>query len=139
MHVCCGIIACCGIVPCACVCRAIEFNKPIIIIAETDSRFFQWDYENWKNDFTQGFTQSLGSASDGLKPRRRSDGGPSPAAEGVGWLQNKFSDILVKHPKVVELIEAHHAAGSMIPYRRREFEAHAMVREFVQRASTPSL
>ena len=122
-----------GILACLCICRAIEFNKPIIIIVETDSRFFAWDHDNWKSDFTQGFTQSLRSASNRL------NGGPSQATEGVGWLQNTFADIVDKHPKVVELIETHLAAGSMIPYRRREFEAHAMVREFVRRASTPSL
>ena len=101
---------------CLLVGRAIEFGKPIIIVVETDRRFFAWDNERWRRDEC---TRRQGTSN-----------------WSVGWLQNKFADVQSDHPNVVKLIDAHLTAGLMIPYRRREFQAHAMARELVRRAST---
>ena len=94
-----------------------RFGKPIVIIVEEEGRFFAWDADRWRNDQC---TRKEGTTSDWT----------------TGWLQNRYAEVEAAYPEVVELIEAHLDAGTMIPYRRRDFEADAMARELVRRAST---
>ena len=84
---------------------------------EEESRFFAWDSDRWRNDQC---TRKEGTTSEWTS----------------GWLQKSYAEVEAGYPEVVELIEAHLDAGTMIPYRRRDFEADAMAREFVRRAST---
>ena len=53
-----------------------------------------------------------------------------------GWLQNTYEAVCTSHPEVVELIEDALNRDTMIPYRRREFEADAMVRQLALQAAT---
>ena len=94
-----------------------RFGKPIVIIVEEEGRFFAWDADRWRNDQC---TRKEGTTSEWTS----------------GWLQNIYAEVEAAYPEVVELIEAHLDAGTMIPYRRRDFEADAMARELVRRAST---
>ena len=99
---------------------ALEFAKPILIIVETDARFAPWQYQRWKNDLCARISIS----SPWLARRTKSDW-------TRGKLQSTFSQTLANHPRIVDLINAHHLAR--IPYRRRDFEADAMVREILRR------
>ena len=92
---------------------AIEFGKPVLMIVEADARFFAWDSARWMKDL------AVRKANTWMR----------------GWLQNTYADVCQRYPKVVELINEHLAAGRMIPYRRREFEANAMAHELVRRAA----
>ena len=53
-----------------------------------------------------------------------------------GRLENTFEDVCNSHPEVVDLIKFHLDRDLMIPYRRRKFEADAMVRQLVLQALT---
>ena len=89
---------------------ALEMKKPIIIIVETEGRFFPFDIERWRrNECTR-------AANDRWT---------------TGWLSSTYE----KCPDEIKaLVERQHAAGAMIPYRRRDFEAQAMVNEILSRS-----
>ena len=91
---------------------ALEFGKPIIIVREEEDRFWPFDLERWQKNCC-----------------RRVHGG----GWDVGELQCKFDAC----PAAVrELIEARSADGSMLPFRRRDFEVNALTRAIAMKAST---
>jgi hypothetical protein len=91
---------------------ALEFKKPVVVIVEQDDRFFAW------------------------KGSCEVDGRPVVRQES---LQDRCAKTLEIYPPIIELLQAHLDAGSMIPYRRREFEAEAMARELVHQVGEPGL
>lgn len=82
-------------------------------MCETEERFWAWDYQRWTKDLCA----------------RGSSGGWQRAP-----LQNSFADVQEKYPAVVQLITAQHMSRRMMPFRRRDFEATALVRELLLRA-----
>eukprot|EP00808_Paulinella_micropora_P009384 g54729.t1 len=96
---------------------ALEFGKPFVVVLETDVRFFPFEWDRWTRDELQklaGWNQwekatNLGSTYEQCRVH--------PTFRRV-------------HDKVQQLWTAH----TMIPYRRREFEANAMVREIFRQA-----
>ena len=86
---------------------AIEFGKPIICIQMRDDRFWPWEFTRWKTDRC---TKCAGSWP--LK------------WEASHHLQSTYAQC---DAQIVQLIEHHHAAAKMIPFRRRGFESDAMV------------
>ena len=91
---------------------ALEFKKPVVVIVEQDDRFFAW------------------------KGSCEVDGRPVVRQES---LQDRYAQTLKLYPPIIELLQARLDAGSMIPYRRREFEAEAMARELVRQVGAPGL
>jgi hypothetical protein len=90
---------------------ALEFGKPIIIITEEEERFWPFDLERWKRS--------------------------ECAKKGDEWVVDddlqKTYETCPDH--IRKLIEERAADGSMLPYRRRDFEVNALIREIVHRAS----
>jgi hypothetical protein len=91
---------------------ALEFKKPVVVIVEQDDRFFAWK----------------GSSEVAGRPVVRQES-----------LQDRYAKTLELYPPIIKLLQAHLDAGSMIPYRRREFEAEAMARELVRQVGKPGL
>ena len=89
---------------------ALEFDKPIIIVSEQEERFWPFDLQRWRDN------------------RCSRVGGEWT----VGGLQTTYEAC---PPKVRELIEKRAADGSFLPFRRRDFEVNALIREIVSRAS----
>ena len=96
------------------------------MLVERDNRFWAWDIQRWQNDVCT-------RADDGLNWQK-------------GWVQNRYEDLQgkaahfaknegVNCPGVIELIKQHHKAGTMLAWRRREFEVDALVRELLHRSS----
>ena len=94
---------------------AISFKKPIIIVVETEERFWAWDEQRWRTDCC---TRASGGGGTGWT---------------TGWLAAAFQSCPAP---IVELISRHCREGKMLPFRRREFEAAALTREVVRRASS---
>ena len=92
---------------------ALQFQKPILIIIETEQRFWAWDYHRWTKD----------------ECARNGSGGWQHAP-----LQYSFTQCQAEYPDVVQLITNQHKTKSMLPFRRRDFEVNALVRELVRRA-----
>lgn len=90
---------------------ALEFGKPIIIIREEEERFWPFNLERWQQNRCT-----------------RIKGGEWT----VGGLQTTYETC---PPSVRDLIEMRATDGSMLPFRRRDFEANAMTREIVRQAS----
>ena len=90
---------------------ALEFGKPIIIIIEAEERFWPFNLERWQQNRCT-----------------RVRGGEWTA----GALQSTYEEC---PPAVRNLIETHYADGSMLPFRRRDFEVNAMTRAIVNKAS----
>ena len=89
---------------------ALEMKKPILTIVETEGRFFPFDIERWRrNECTR-------AANDRWT---------------TGWLSCTYEQC---PDEIKALVERQHAAGEMIPYRRRDFEAQAMVNEILSRS-----
>ena len=89
---------------------ALEMKKPILTIVETEGRFFPFDIERWRrNECTR-------AANDRWTK---------------GWLSRTYEQC---PDDIKALVERQHAAGEMIPYRRRDFEAQAMVNEILSRS-----
>lgn len=93
---------------------AIKFGKPIVILVMQDAGFFPFDLARWQRD------------------RCAEKPGSWPVEWIVDpWLQTKYADC----PRPVrDMIEHYHATNQMIPFRRRDFEATAMLREALSRA-----
>ena len=54
-----------------------------------------------------------------------------------GWLQNTFTDVQKQNPDVVAEITRQHESGAMLPFRRREFEVNAVLKELLRRSGAP--
>ena len=90
---------------------ALDHNKPIVLLVEEDTRFAPFDYTRWTENRCE-FDKTAGvwvAASD------------------------LASDYAACPPHIKSLIEGKHVGA--IPYRRRDFEAAAMVRELLHRTS----
>ena len=95
---------------------AIEFGKPVIIVVEREERFWAWDLQRWQADMCER------------------DKTTWPHSWKKGWLQHAYAS--VPQP-IKDLIEGAAAAeGTMLPFRRRDFEVNALVREIVRRANS---
>ena len=92
---------------------ALEFGKPIIIVREEEARFWPFDLKRWQQSRC-----------------RRVHGGQE---WDVGELQCKYEACPAP---VRQLIESRSADGSMLPFRRRDFEVNALTREIAVRASS---
>ena len=107
---------------------ALEFGKPIIVVVEEEGRFWPFDLQRWK----AGRLAKVAAAHGGSAASAASAAGGA-AAWGVDC------ELQVTHAEcprhIRELIEARCASGSMLPFRRREFEVDAMVHEIVRRSS----
>ena len=96
---------------------ALEFGKPIVVIVELDRRLCAWDADLWRNNECFSRDEITDEATR-----------ETTVTEWTkGTLQKSY-------PAVADLIDDHLIKGTMIPYRRREFEADAMARELVRRA-----
>ena len=101
---------------------ALEFGKPIIIVTEEESRFWEFDLERWRTNCCTRIDPDLQSEEEKLKHR--------------GWTQGKLQTTYETCPDCIkQLIEDRAANGSMLPFRRRNFEVDALTREIVRRAS----
>ena len=54
-----------------------------------------------------------------------------------GWLQSTYKDVQKRNPDVVAEITRQHKAGTMLPFRRREFEVNAVLKELLRRSGAP--
>ena len=97
---------------------ALKFKKPIIIVTEEEERFWPFDVKRWQHD----------------RCIRVSGGGPY----GDGWVDGHSGKTSYKDcPQTVkDLIEERANDGSMLPFRRRDFEVNALTREIVSNALT---
>ena len=93
---------------------ALEAEKPIVIVAEEEERFWPFSLERWENDeCTKDTTQwpHVWNKSEGLS----SDYASCPA-------------------NIKAEIHRQHEAGLILPYRRRDFEANAMILQVLAKA-----
>jgi len=94
---------------------AIQFQKPIIIIVENESRFWAWDKARWEND----------------QCTRARDG---------SWIQGDLSISFTNCPlRVKEMICKEEKNKNFLPFRRRDFEIASLVQEIVQRSTKYNL
>lgn len=91
---------------------AIEFNKPIVVIVETEPRFWPFDLERWKRDECAKLATSKWTVDYTLAV--------------------PFVDVPTH---ICEFVEEQWVSGTMLPFRRREWETDALVREIVRQAS----
>ena len=97
---------------------ALDANKPIVIVAEEEERFWPFDIERWKNDICTKDTTvwpHVWKKSGGLGSNYAS----CPA-------------------NIKAEIQRQHDAGLILPYRRRDFEANAMMTQILKCAGEPS-
>jgi serine/threonine protein kinase len=90
---------------------AVEFERPILIIAEQEERFYPFDIDRWRTNCCS----------------KRSGGGYKKGHLRVPY---ERCPAVIKH-----LVEQHEAEGLVLPFRRRDFEIDALAREVVARAS----
>ena len=89
---------------------ALEFDKPIIIVSEQEERFWPFDLKRWKQNRCTRIT-------------------------GGEWVAGKLQTTYETCPAPIrDLIESRAADGSILPFRRRDFEVNALTREIVSRA-----
>jgi len=93
---------------------ALEYGKKIIIVVEQDPRFAAWEYDRWIADKC---TRIVGSDQ-----------------YSTGWVQNSYEEVARNHAEVVAEITKQHQEGTMLPFRRREFEVKALVRQILATA-----
>jgi serine/threonine protein kinase/predicted esterase len=90
---------------------AIQFQKPIIIIVENESRFWAWDKARWEND----------------QCTRARDG---------SWIQGDLSISFTNCPlSVKQMINKEEKNKHFLPFRRRDFEVQGLVQEIVRRST----
>ena len=96
---------------------ALGAGKPIVIVVETDDRFWPFSYERWKNDELKRdpSTQRWEKSQD---------------------LPFKYADCPTD---IKTLIESHVREGWLIPYRRRGFESDFMMSEILRRVGQHGL
>lgn len=89
---------------------AIQFQKPILVVQEQEERFWPWDVHRWRSDCC---TRVRGQ-----------------------WVKGElgvcFADC---PPDVKQLIMGINDSGTALPFRRRDFEAAALVHEIAKRSS----
>ena len=93
---------------------AINANKPIVIVAEEEERFWPFDFERWQNDECTKDTTVWPHVWK--------------KSEGLG------SDYASCPANIKAEIHRQHEAGLILPYRRRDFEANAMILQVLAKA-----
>ena len=93
---------------------ALEFNKPIIIVTETEERFWPFNLGRWQRNECEKDTSVW------------------PPSWKECWLQSTYAQC---PEPVVSFIESAVAQQLLIPFRRREYEVTALAREIIRRAS----
>ena len=93
---------------------ALEANKPIVIVAEEEERFWPFNLERWQNDKCTKNTTVWPHVWE--------------KSEGLG------SDYASCPENIRTEIHRQHDAGLILPYRRRDFEANAMILQVLERA-----
>lgn len=90
---------------------AIEAKIPIVLVAETEERFWAWDVDRWKHN----------------RCVRGQNG-----AWVEGWLSRTYSQC----PDAIKtLIASHIRQGLILPYRRRKFELEALGRKILEQVN----
>lgn len=93
---------------------ALDANKPIVIVAEEEERFWPFNLERWQNDKCTKNTTVWPHVWE--------------KSEGLG------SDYASCPENIRTEIHRQHDAGLILPYRRRDFEASAMILQVLERA-----
>eukprot|EP00750_Incisomonas_marina_P013427 INCI17318.4.p1 GENE.INCI17318.4~~INCI17318.4.p1 ORF type:complete len:1643 (-),score=275.14 INCI17318.4:498-5267(-) len=89
---------------------AIQFQKPILVVQEQEERFWPWDMRRWQNDCC---TRVRGQ-----------------------WVKGELGVSFADCPTAVkQLIIEINDSGTALPFRRRDFEAAALVHEIAKRSS----
>ena len=108
---------------------ALEFGKPIVVLAETEDRFFPFDLGRWQRDEVKKDTS--------VWPHRwvvdSELGLQYDEAEKKGEM---VAGVKQAYPHIVEFIERTVRERNILPFRRREFEVDALVREIIRRAAS---
>ena len=93
---------------------ALDANKPIVIVAEEEERFWPFDIERWKKDECTKDTTVWPHV----------------------WKKDKSlgSDYASCPDNIKTEIQRQHDAGLILPYRRRDFEANAMILQVLAKA-----
>ena len=89
---------------------ALDFKKPIVIVVETENRFWPFDLKRWQ-------TNQCTKAPDG--------------SWTTGWLSRTYEQC---PERIRRLVESQGRKGEMLPFRRRDFELSALARELVSRS-----
>ena len=89
---------------------ALDFDKPIVIVVETENRFWPFDLKRWQ-------TNQCTKAPDG--------------SWTTGWLSRTYEQC---PERIRTLVESHVRKGKMLPFRRRDFELSALARKLVSRS-----
>merc|ERR1712146_846232 len=89
---------------------ALDFDKPIVIVVETENRFWPFDLKRWQ-------TNQCTKAPDG--------------SWTTGWLSRTYEQC---PERIRTLVESHVKKGKMLPFRRRDFELSALARKLVSRS-----
>ena len=93
---------------------ALEAEKPIVIVAEEEERFWPFSLERWENDECTKDTTVWPHVWK--------------KSEGLG------SDYASCPANIKAEIHRQHKAGLILPYRRRDFEANAMILQVLAKA-----
>ena len=97
---------------------ALALRKPVLLLRETEERYAPWSYERWR-------------ANQAWDPAARAWAVPPDPAERPYDRLGASEGLRA----IRDLIDAHGAAGRILPYRRRDYEADAMVSEILRRAN----
>ena len=89
---------------------ALDFDKPIVIVVETENRFWPFDLKRWQ-------TNQCTKAPDG--------------SWTTGWLSRTYEQC---PERIRTLVESQARNGEMLPFRRRDFELSALARKLVSRS-----
>jgi hypothetical protein len=98
---------------------ALDAGKPILIVKETEERFWQFDINRWRRD------ECVRDTTTAARWRRR-DFGDASSSGAVSYAACPDA--------VKRLIEDAEKMSQMLPFRRRDFEVCALARELVVRA-----
>eukprot|EP00808_Paulinella_micropora_P013821 g41137.t1 len=94
---------------------ALLLEKPLVIVSELDKRFFPFDWLRWTQDRLQklpGWDQWAVSHN----------------------LGSTYKDCLLNYKNLHDIVKERWDSGNFIPFRRRNFEVSAMVREIFAQA-----
>eukprot|EP00808_Paulinella_micropora_P011974 g61379.t1 len=98
---------------------ALLLKKPLVIVSELDERFFPFDFLRWTQDRLQklpGWDQWAVSHN----------------------LGSTYKDCLLNYKRLHDVVKQRWDSGNFIPFRRRNFEVNAMVREIFAQAGQNS-